>query len=238
MTPESPSQTRLHWQRPEKAPGITESYSVNICRKFGSCDPTEKLSDCAEYVTTEMRTVFDSEVDTSYCVVIAAKMRCGINEINSRKVATEIRTPLFDLPDVTDLRVVSVVDNAVTIAWKKLEARFDYYWIYIAVEGDDQQDYDEMGIVGSCGNGTIIHPDQTQVTCTHLKPCAKVNITLRAHRNGPPERTSRGVSLQDIFMSGEEPDPPMNITIIGRSPSLNPSALGSIGKSLGSISSI
>ncbi|KAL1445185.1 hypothetical protein MTO96_029311, partial [Rhipicephalus appendiculatus] len=95
MTPESPSQTRLHWQRPEKAPGITESYSVNICSKFRSCDPTEKLSDCAEYVTTEMRTVFDSKVDTSYCVVIAAKIRCGMNEISSRQVAAEIRTPLF-----------------------------------------------------------------------------------------------------------------------------------------------
>ncbi|KAL1414189.1 hypothetical protein MTO96_007668 [Rhipicephalus appendiculatus] len=220
IAPESPSKTRLHWGRPEKQSGIIESYSVNICSTFGSCDPAEKLSDCIEQVTTNMWTVFDSKVDTSYCVLIAAKIRCGMDEIISRQVAAEVRTPLFDLPDVKDLRLLSAVDNAVTIAWKKPEARFDYYWVYIAVEEDDQQGYDGIGIVGSCGNGTIIHPDQTQLTCRHLKPCARVNITLRAQRNGPPERTSRGVCLQDIFIPGEEPDPPRNITIVGRSPSL------------------
>ncbi|KAL3201646.1 hypothetical protein MRX96_042895 [Rhipicephalus microplus] len=34
----------------------------------------------------------------------------------------------------------------------------------------------------------------------NLEACGRVNITLRAHRNGPPVRTSQGVCLQDIFI--------------------------------------
>ncbi|KAL3218854.1 hypothetical protein MRX96_031382 [Rhipicephalus microplus] len=115
-----------------------------------------------------------------------------MDEINSRRVAAEIRTPLFDLPDVKDLTLLSAGDNTVTVAWKKPEARFDYYWVSVAAEKDGDN---EMGTVGSCGNGTIIHPDQTQVTCTNLEACDRVNITL-------------------------QPDPPKNITSAGRSPTL------------------
>ncbi|XP_075727528.1 uncharacterized protein LOC119165286 isoform X2 [Rhipicephalus microplus] len=217
MIPESPMRTRLQWGRPERETGIIESYSVKMCAQFNSCYPAEKLSDCEEQVTTEMWTLFDTKEDTSYCVLIAAKVRCGMDEISSRRVAAEIRTPLFDLPDVKDLTLLSAGDNTVTVAWKKPEARFDYYWVSVAAEKDGDN---EMGTVGSCGNGTIIHPDQTQVTCTNLEACDRVNITLRAHRNGPPVHTSGGVRLQDIFIPGKEPDPPKNITSAGRSPTL------------------
>ncbi|KAH6925879.1 hypothetical protein HPB50_011498 [Hyalomma asiaticum] len=217
--PESPSRTRLRWGRPEDS-GITGSYSVKICSRFGLCDPAERLSECAEHQTTETWTVFNSKADTSYCVLISAKIRCGMDEIISRHVATEIRTPLFDLPDASDLRLVSAADNSITVAWEKPEARFDYYWLSVAVEDDEQHGADENAIVGSCKNGTIIHPDQTRITCTNLKACTRVNVTLRAHRNGPPERTSRGVCLQDIFIVGEEHDPPKNLTVLGKTPSL------------------
>ncbi|XP_075727605.1 tenascin-X isoform X2 [Rhipicephalus microplus] len=219
ITPETPSQTRLHWSQPQKKSGTIESYIVKICSTFESCDPDANLTDCAQQVTTEMWTLFDTKEDTSYCVLIAAKIRCGTDEISSRQVAAEIRTPLFDLPDAKDFRILSAVNNTVTIAWDKPAARFDYYLVYIAAE-DHQPGHDELGIVGSCGNGTILHPNQTQFTYTHIRPCGRVNITLRAHRNGPTERTSRGVSLQEVFIPGEEPDPPRNITIVVRSPSL------------------
>ncbi|XP_075727609.1 fibronectin-like isoform X2 [Rhipicephalus microplus] len=116
-----------------------------------------------------------------------------------------------DLPDVTDLKLLFAGHNAVTVAWKKPEARFDYYWLSVSAEKDG---VNELGTVGSCGNGTIIHPDQTRVTCMNLEPCDRVNITLRAHRNGPPVHTSRGVCLQDIFIPGKEPLPPRNVRII------------------------
>ncbi|KAL1467119.1 hypothetical protein MTO96_042368 [Rhipicephalus appendiculatus] len=95
MIPESPLQSALRWGLPDKASGTIVSYIVNICRTFGSCDPAEKVSDCAEQTTTKMWTVFDSKADTSYCILIAARIRCGVDDITSRQVAAEVRTPLF-----------------------------------------------------------------------------------------------------------------------------------------------
>ncbi|KAL1414182.1 hypothetical protein MTO96_007661 [Rhipicephalus appendiculatus] len=177
MIPESPLQSALRWGLPDKASGTIVSYIVNICRTFGSCDPAEKVSDCAEQTTTKMWTVFDSKADTSYCILIAARIRCGVDEITSRQVAAEVRTPLFDLPDVTDFRLLSAADSSVTVAWRKPDARFDYYWVSIDIEGN-QHGNDEKVTTGSCENGTILHPDTTQVTCTSLKACARVDITL------------------------------------------------------------
>ncbi|KAL1479912.1 hypothetical protein MTO96_051481, partial [Rhipicephalus appendiculatus] len=95
MVPESSSRTRLHWGRPKKIFGTLKSYNVKICNTLGPCDTSETLSDCAEHVTTETETVFESKEDTSYCVLIATKTLCGSDQIASRQVNAEIRTPLF-----------------------------------------------------------------------------------------------------------------------------------------------
>ncbi|KAH7933331.1 hypothetical protein HPB49_011571 [Dermacentor silvarum] len=218
--PESPSRTRLQWEQPEKVSGIMESYNLQICSTFESCDRAEGLSNCAEYLTTETWTAFDSSVDTSYCVLVTVKARCSFDEVSSRPLIAEIRTPLFDLPDATNLRLLSAAENCITVAWERPQARFDYYSLSIVDDENEGHGDAQNELVGSCGNGTIIHPNQTWATCPNLEACTKVSITLRTHRNGPPERTSRGVSLQGIFIPGEDPDPPKNITMVGKSPSL------------------
>ncbi|XP_070384304.1 phosphatidylinositol phosphatase PTPRQ-like isoform X2 [Dermacentor albipictus] len=220
MSPESPSRTRIHWDHPEKWSGIMASYNVKICSTFRSCDRAESLSDCTEYVTSETWTLFDSTQDTLYCVLVTVKTQCGVDEVSSRPLIAEIRTPLFGLPDATDLKLLSALENAVTVAWERPQARFDYYWLSIAGDEGEGRGSAEKERIGSCGNGTIIHPNQTRVTCSNLEACTKVSITLRVHRNGPPAITSPGVSLRGIFIPGEDPDPPKNITMLGKSPSL------------------
>ncbi|KAH6924311.1 hypothetical protein HPB50_015040 [Hyalomma asiaticum] len=217
MIPETPSQARLRWSAPAKSYRNIESYSVKICSPYASCHPAEMLGNCVEHVTTETRTVFDSQVDTSYCVLISAKIRCGTEDITSPPGTSEIRTPLLDLPDVTNFRLLSALNGTITVEWKKPKVRFDYYRLYIAA--DKQDNNGDVDIAGTCGNGTILHPNQTKVTCTNLETCTNVSFTLHTHRNGPPEHTSHGVSLENIFVPGEEPDPPMNISIHGQSPS-------------------
>ncbi|KAL1486725.1 hypothetical protein MTO96_046846, partial [Rhipicephalus appendiculatus] len=101
------------------------------------------------------------------------------------------------LPDVTTLRLVSAGANSFTAAWTKPKVNFDYYWIEVNGVNNDGTRV-TPGTVGSCANGSIIHPDQTQVTCSQLQPCSKMNFKVRTHINGPPARTSSGVSLYDI----------------------------------------
>lgn len=115
-------------------------------------------------------------------------------------------------PEVANLTLVAVAGDSMTVTWERPEGRFDYYWIEVT-DADGGGGGDEHHRVGSCANGTIIHPDQTRVTCGHLKACTNVSISVRTHVTGPPERTSTAVELTDIFISGKDPDPPTNITL-------------------------
>ncbi|KAL3201648.1 hypothetical protein MRX96_042897 [Rhipicephalus microplus] len=46
-------------------------------------------------------------------------------------MVTELRTPIFDLPEVTNLHIVSVGADFFTAAWEKPKVNFDYYWIEV-----------------------------------------------------------------------------------------------------------
>lgn len=217
MLPISPSLTRLQWEVPTTIQGTLDVYKVKVCKSFIRCNRKQNQSDCLEYETSDAWLDISSTPDTKYCVVITARARCGRNIQTGLPGTQEITTPLFDLPDVTDIRLLSAVDNSITVSWQRPQARFDYYWVSIT---DKQHGNNETSATASCANGTIIHPNQTRVTCTNLEPCTTVNITIRVHRNGPKEHTSRGASLTGIFVPGEDPDPPKNISMVGISASL------------------
>ncbi|XP_077494930.1 uncharacterized protein LOC144105699 isoform X2 [Amblyomma americanum] len=121
-------------------------------------------------------------------------------------------------PEVANLTLVAVAGDSMTVTWERPEGRFDYYWIEVT-DTDGGSGGDEPHRVGSCANGTIIHPDQTRVTCGHLKACTNVSISVRTHITGPPERTSTAVVLPGIFISGKDPDSPTNITVLEGTPS-------------------
>uniref|UniRef100_A0A224Z1H4 Fibronectin type-III domain-containing protein n=1 Tax=Rhipicephalus zambeziensis TaxID=60191 RepID=A0A224Z1H4_9ACAR len=116
------------------------------------------------------------------------------------------------LPDVTNLHLVSVGSNYFTAAWAKPKVNFDYYWIEVI--GVNSHDIGvRPGTVGLCVNGTIIHGDQTQVTCSHLQPCSKVTFNIRTHVTGPPASTSHGVSLHDILIPASVPPEVTNLQL-------------------------
>uniref|UniRef100_L7LYJ1 Fibronectin type-III domain-containing protein n=1 Tax=Rhipicephalus pulchellus TaxID=72859 RepID=L7LYJ1_RHIPC len=198
MVPTSTSRTQLQWDHPDKVAAVILAYNVKICRTFGKCTQTDNLDNCTEYMTSEASLTFNSTEDTVYCILVTGKVRCGIDEINTRTAVVEIRTPIVVLPDVTNLRLVSVSPNSFTAAWTKPKVNFDYYWIEV-IDVNDGMSL-TPGTVGSCVNGSIIHPDQTQVTCSQLQPCSKMNFRVRTHIIGPPAHTSYGVSLYDILI--------------------------------------
>ncbi|KAL3184412.1 hypothetical protein MRX96_031825 [Rhipicephalus microplus] len=195
----STSRTQVRWEYPDKLATITVSHNVKICETSVVCGQMENFSSSKEHVTSESSLTFVSTQDTAYCVLVTAKARCGMNEISSSTAVAEIRTPIIVLPDVTSLRLISVGSNNFTAAWTKPKVNFDYYWIEVIGSNNDGTRV-TLGTVGSCGDGTIIHRDLTHVTCTQLQPCSRVNFKVRTHINGPPARTSSGVSLYDILI--------------------------------------
>ncbi|KAL1481375.1 hypothetical protein MTO96_034513 [Rhipicephalus appendiculatus] len=211
MVPESSLRTRLRWSRPEKTFGILESYIVNICKTLGPCDTAETLSDCADHVTTETETVFDSVEDTSYCVLIAAKARCGVYEISSRQVNAKIRTPLFELPDVSNLTTAGIKNGYITLSWRRPQGRFDYYSIEVMENGSRIRPQHKIGL---CANGTIIRPDQTQLTCGPFEQCSTLSYSMRTHLNGPEGLSSPGVVVKDIFIPPQAPPDVPNLHLV------------------------
>lgn len=123
-----------------------------------------------------------------------------------------------DPPEMANLTLAAVGQDSFTVAWDRPEGRFDYYVLEVT-DGRGPVGT-QPHHVGSCDNGTILHPEQTRVTCGHLDACTNATFRIRTHINGPPERTSEGVALPGIFIPGKDPDSPTSITMIGKSPAL------------------
>ncbi|KAL1414181.1 hypothetical protein MTO96_007660 [Rhipicephalus appendiculatus] len=181
---------------------VIESYNVKVCRTFRTCGQAGHLGDCKEYVTTQTSVTFDSRADTPYCILVTARTRCGMDEISSRPAVAQLRTPIFVPPDVTNLHVVTVGADFFTAAWERPKVSFDYYWIEVTGAKSSRTAITQ-GPVGSCVRGTIIRPDQTQVTCSQLPPCVKVGFKVQTHISKAPIRTSPGVTLKDIYIPGK-----------------------------------
>ncbi|KAL1414190.1 hypothetical protein MTO96_007669 [Rhipicephalus appendiculatus] len=187
MVAKTPYTTRILWEPPTTLDGTLEAYNVKVCEKFATCDEREKTAACFEHEVSDAWADFNSTEDTSYCVFVSASARCGENLLTGLAAAHEIRTPLFGLPDVSELAVVSVKSGYVTLSWRRPRGRFDYYSLE-AIEDDASSASAPQHRL--CSNGTIIRPDQTEVICGPFEPCANLSCTVRTHYNGPPEHRS------------------------------------------------
>ncbi|KAL3201649.1 hypothetical protein MRX96_042898 [Rhipicephalus microplus] len=183
IVPQSSSLTQLQWDNHDSDTYAVKSYIVHICRTFRACGPMEILADCEQEVTPQPLVTFNSTADTLYCILVTEKRTCGVREFESQPAVAELRTPIFELPDVSNL-TADVRNGYITN--KKIDKR----------------------TLGLCANGTIVHRDQTQVTCGPFEPCTKLSCTVRTHLSGQPERISSGVTVNNIFIPAEVPHPP------------------------------
>ncbi|XP_050047520.1 uncharacterized protein [Dermacentor andersoni] len=186
--------------------------------RFGGLNPASSVvpPQGSQHKTTRLtkRTIVKSAVFASIFVAIAV-----VAILLLLRFVKEKEYPMP--PEVANLSLVAVAGDSFTATWDRPEGRFDYYWIEVM---DDGSGAAGGGLttphrVGTCSNGTIIHPDRTQVTCGHIDACSNVSLNVRTHVTGPPERTSAAVVLQGIFIPGKDPDPPKNITVAPESPS-------------------
>lgn len=110
------------------------------------------------------------------------------NKSYSNAEDVEISAP----PEITGLRVVKHGERFFTAAWNMTMAIFDYYHVVLS---DIENPFEPPVpvIVGSCAKGTIIHPNQTEITCNQLEPYTTYAFEMRTHINGPPARSSASV---------------------------------------------
>lgn len=106
------------------------------------------------------------------------------------------------LPEVTNLRVVSVTPSSVKVAWNRPPAVFDSYRLTIVTSGTT---------IGSCMNVTTLDPTETEITCEGLESCTNVNVTVFT-QNSTSSELSAGVAFNNIQVPGKEPEPPLNFT--------------------------
>ncbi|XP_037524814.2 uncharacterized protein LOC119401879 [Rhipicephalus sanguineus] len=214
----SASETLIRWGPPPKVSGFLTGYTIQTCHTFALCDADESVRGCIEHHTSEASLQIQTKADTPYCILVIAIARCGLDTISSPPAAQQIWTPLFALPDVENLRLVSAGNHAMTVTWDRPQAQFDYYRIIVTAGSESSDGSSGRYSVGSCGNGTIIHPDQNRVTCGYLEACSSVTFRMSTYRKGPTQLMSSDTSLQDILIPGDAPDSPRNITIETEAP--------------------
>ncbi|KAH8029928.1 hypothetical protein HPB51_005927 [Rhipicephalus microplus] len=129
MMPKSSTMTRLQWEEPTSLEGTLDVYKVKVCKSFITCKQKQSVSGCLEYEASHAWLDISSIPDTKYCVVITAITRCGRNFKTSLPSTQEIQTPLFALPDVSDLAVEGIKSGYVALSWQRPTGRFDYYSI-------------------------------------------------------------------------------------------------------------
>ncbi|XP_077494354.1 uncharacterized protein LOC144105007 [Amblyomma americanum] len=126
-------------------------------------------------------------------------------------------------PDAAHLRLVDVAPRNFTVTWKRPQGSFDFYWIEMVHEKNGSGGLKHYRL-GSCANGTLLPANETRVTCSNFATCAKVSFTLHTLIRGPPERSSRGVTIEAFYVPGKVPEPPSKIsstvTTVGRTSSV------------------
>ncbi|KAL1484252.1 hypothetical protein MTO96_011521 [Rhipicephalus appendiculatus] len=242
----SASLSRLQWQPPENISDNLRDYTVRICHRKGPCDAEQDLTGCVEHRTSDNWFDFETTEGASYCVPAAPSH----NTFNARPNRTSFRqmgSPPFPvlvvpvisvvviqhdanvtshsdyvphsvLPDVTNLTLVSTGNTSFTVSWERPKDDFDYY--RVDVTGNSSDDVGPYR-VGSCANGSIVDAYQTQITCDHIEPCTNVNFTIRTYARGPPERSSSGVTLDEIFVPGQGPGSPGDVSISWFTPDMS-----------------
>ncbi|XP_049274180.1 fibronectin [Rhipicephalus sanguineus] len=159
-------------------------------------------------------------VGVSVCLVAILICLASLLLVQGKPSSSAEPLTKFDLPDVVNLALLSSTENSITVTWEQPKTRFDYYWITISEQNRGKNATKEQHYMGSCSNGTTIHPSQNRVTCTNINACTNVTLTVHTQINGPPKRVSKGATMAIIFIAGQEPDAPKNITAIGISPTL------------------
>ncbi|KAH6923723.1 hypothetical protein HPB50_005658 [Hyalomma asiaticum] len=122
------------------------------------------------------------------------------------------RQELEELPNVKNLTLVDIGPDHFTISWVPPLVNFDYYWLEVYHIGSNGNSH-ALYRPGSCGNGTIIHRDQTELTCYAFTACTNLTIALHTQVKGTFDLTSTGATLRGIFMPGKDLPEVVNLTL-------------------------
>lgn len=214
------SRSRIKWLPPADLNGTQAGYVVRLCRAFKTChQEADMSSSCTDFETFDTWQEFESTIDTTYCILVTTSIRCGAQVFHSAATEAEVRTPAFRPPDVTNATVTATGEDSFAVTWERPQGPFDYYWM-VAKDDDSALGGSESLHVGSCASETLLPAQRTRVVCDHVKTCTNATLTIYTHINGPPERTSYGVTVQGMTIPIKDLDTPENLTSSWESPTM------------------
>ncbi|KAL1414197.1 hypothetical protein MTO96_007676 [Rhipicephalus appendiculatus] len=200
----------IEWNTPARVYGILSSYTVLTCKSFDTCDEEANATNCYKRVVNSTWMAVSNSFYRSLCVFVAANAVCGAHTYRSLEAVVEVIFTSFAAPGVRNLSLKSVGPDFFAISWAQPSVQFEYYWLEVYDVGDGSATTQD---IGSCANGTIIHKDQTQVTCDKLRACANITITVHMKAKTDSNMTFRGTTLRGIFVPGQVLPEVTNLTL-------------------------
>ncbi|XP_037524740.1 uncharacterized protein LOC119401824 [Rhipicephalus sanguineus] len=206
----SPSAALIEWNAPVRVPGILSTYTVNVCKDFDRCDEDGYLYSCYKSEVNSTWLFLTHSLNMTLCISVTASAVCGAHTYRSLAAFAEVRLTSFVVPGIRNLSLKSVGPDFFAISWAQPSVQFEYYWLEVYDVGDGSATTQD---IGSCANGTIIHRDQTQVTCDKFRPCANITITVHMKSKTDSNMTFSGATLRGIFMPGRVLPEVANLTM-------------------------
>nr|XP_037273366.1 tenascin-X-like [Rhipicephalus microplus] len=192
----------VSWQRPE---GCFDGYIVEVTEENGGSSGVGGLSvgSCADGITVDVQhtSITCTKIEACNVKITVRTQRKGPLELTSSGVSLhDIVMYKKDMPEV--LPTIKVANDTFVLRWNQPTGCFDKYNLEVTYEPHEHSIFKTQRI-GSCVGTTVLEPDVTNVTCSHLPACVNTSVILRTQRNGPHRRVSRGEAL---FVYSEEGD--------------------------------
>nr|XP_037290746.1 tenascin-X-like [Rhipicephalus microplus] len=192
----------VSWQRPE---GCFDGYIVEVTEENSGSSGVGGLSagSCAGGISVdaEHTSITCRKIEACSVRITVRTQRTGPLELTSSGVSlNDIVMYKKDMPEV--LPTIKVANDTFVLRWNWPTGCFDKYNLEVAYEPYEHSIFKTQRI-GSCVGTTVLEPDVTNVTCSHLPACVNTSVILRTQRNGPHGRVSRGEALSVYSKEGD-----------------------------------
>ncbi|XP_075727602.1 tenascin-like isoform X2 [Rhipicephalus microplus] len=184
----------VSWQRPE---GCFDGYIVEVAQESSGSSGGGGLSagSCAGGVTVDAQqtSITCRKIKACSVKITVRTQRKGHLKFTSPGVTlNNVVMYKKDIPEV--LPTLQVANDTFVLRWNRPTGCFDKYNLEVAYEPYKYSTF-ETPRIGSCAGTTVLEPDVTNVTCSHLPACVNTSVILRTQRNGPHGRVSRAEAL-------------------------------------------
>nr|XP_037273726.1 uncharacterized protein LOC119165752 [Rhipicephalus microplus] len=103
--------------------------------------------------------------------------------------------------------------TSITTSWSRPEYQFDFYKLEMTEDKLDANGRTYRANLGSCGISKYAR-NETVTSCGDFEGCTHVNLEIFAYSHGPPDHARLVSGVEGIFVPGQDPDPPSNLSMV------------------------